>query len=106
MDVHATPGSYCDGDYNLNINQQKIVGTAQRVLIKRGGGQIVLSQACILLDANLEHIVEPVNFYNQICGNPTVVEPYVHTLLSEHVTPLPNVDSLFQQLSQAFIKHA
>jgi len=105
VDVHATPGSYCDGDYNLNINKQKIVGTAQRVLLKRGGGQIVLSQACILLDADLEYIVEPVNFYNQICGNPTVVEPHVHTLLSEHVMPMPNVDSLFQQLSQAFIKH-
>ncbi|WP_373960147.1 biotin/lipoate A/B protein ligase family protein [Vibrio gigantis] len=106
VDVHATPGSYCDGDYNLNINKQKIVGTAQRVLLKRGGGQIVLSQACILLDADLEHIVAPVNFYNQVCGNPTVVDAHVHTLLSKHVKPLPNVDSLFQQLSQAFIKYA
>ncbi|TCN76519.1 hypothetical protein EDB62_109142 [Vibrio crassostreae] len=106
VDVHATPGSYCDGDYNLNINKQKIVGTAQRVLLKRGGGQIVLSQACILLDVDLENIVAPVNFYNQICDNLTVVDPHVHTPLSEHVTPLPNIDSLFQQLSQAFIKHA
>ncbi|MFA0373199.1 lipoate--protein ligase, partial [Vibrio sp. 10N.222.54.F6] len=29
-----------------------------------------------------------------------------HTPLSAHLTTLPNVDSLFQQLSQAFIKHA
>ena len=106
VDVHATPGSYCDGDYNLNINKQKIVGTAQRVLLKRGGGQIVLSQACILLDVDLENSVAPVNFYNQICGNPTVVDPHVHTLLSEHVKPLSSVDSLFQQLTQAFIKYA
>ena len=54
VDIHATPGSYCDGDYNLNINKQKVVGTAQRVLLKKGGGQIVLSQACILLDVDLE----------------------------------------------------
>ncbi|MEL7384364.1 MAG: lipoate--protein ligase, partial [Pseudomonadota bacterium] len=43
VDVHATPYSYCDGDYNLNIGGQKVVGTAQRVLLKKGGGQVVLS---------------------------------------------------------------
>ena len=82
------------------------MGTAQRVLLKQGGGQIVLSQACILLDVDLENIVAPVNFYNQICDNPTVVDAQVHTPLSAHLTSLPNVDSLFQRLSQAFIKHA
>ncbi|OZS45496.1 lipoate--protein ligase family protein [Photobacterium sanguinicancri] len=106
VDIHATPGSYCDGDYNLNINKQKVVGTAQRVLLKKGGGQIVLSQACILLDVDLEDIVAPVNFYNQVCGNSTVIDAQVHTPLYAHLTTLPSVDSLFQQLSQAFIKHA
>lgn len=104
--IHATPGSYCDGDYNLNIDKQKIVGTAQRVLLKQGGGQIVLSQACILLDVDLESIVAPVNFYNQLCGNSTVVDAKVHTPLYSHLLTPPNVDSLFQQLSQAFIKYA
>ena len=82
------------------------MGTAQRVLLKQGGGQIVLSQACILLDVDLENIVAPVNFYNQICDNPTVVDAQVHTPLSAHLATLPNVDSLFQRLSQAFIKYA
>lgn len=36
---HETPGSYCDGKYNLNINGQKVVGTAQRVVLKKGGGE-------------------------------------------------------------------
>ncbi|MEZ8092515.1 lipoate--protein ligase family protein [Photobacterium swingsii] len=106
VDIHATPGSYCDGDYNLNINKQKVVGTAQRVLLKKGGGQIVLSQACILLDVDLEDIVTPVNFYNQVCGNSTVIDAKVHTPLYAHLPTLPSVDSLFQQLSQAFIRHA
>ncbi|MEG3693977.1 lipoate--protein ligase, partial [Vibrio coralliirubri] len=47
----------------------------------------------------------PVNFYNKICDNPTVVDAQVHTLLSAHLTTLPNADSLFQRLSQAFIKY-
>ncbi len=45
VDVHDTPGSYCDGKYNLNINGQKVVGTAQRVVLKKSGGKVVLAQA-------------------------------------------------------------
>ena len=53
-DIHATAYAYCDGDYNLNINGQKIVGTAQRVLTAPGGRRIVLAHACLLIDDVLE----------------------------------------------------
>ncbi|WP_182010882.1 lipoyl protein ligase domain-containing protein [Vibrio sp. B1FLJ16] len=106
VDVHATPNSYCDGDYNLNIGGQKIVGTAQRVLLKKGGGKVVLSQACILIDADVDKIVEPVHLCNQLCGHSDDIRGDVHTPLFDHISERPAIDSLFQQLSSAFLKHA
>lgn len=105
VDVHATANSYCDGDYNLNIAGQKIVGTAQRVLLKKGGGRVVLSQACIIIDADVNKIVEPVITCNQICHNPAHIEAAVHTSLFDHITERPSVDELFQSLTEAFLSH-
>lgn len=106
VDVNATPNSYCDGDYNLNINGQKVVGTAQRVLLKSCGGQVVLSQACILIDADVEKIVEPVKLCNQMCGHDDHIRGDVHTPLFTHIKERPSVDTLFQKLTQAFLDHA
>ena len=39
-ETHATEFSYCDGDFNININGRKIVGTAQRIILKKGGGKL------------------------------------------------------------------
>ncbi|WP_087021847.1 lipoate--protein ligase family protein [Thaumasiovibrio subtropicus] len=104
-DIHATPGSYCDGDYNLNINGKKIVGTAQRVLLKKEGGRVVLSQACILIDADMDDIVAPVNLCNLHCGHPETIKADVHTALLEHVESKPTTDSLFQALTEAFLNN-
>ncbi|MGR4989082.1 lipoate--protein ligase family protein [Vibrio rotiferianus] len=106
VDVHATPHSYCDGEYNLNINKQKVVGTAQRVLLKKGGGQVVLSQACILIDADVEKIVEPVKLCNRLCGHNDNILGNVHTPLFDHIEQKPSVDTLFQSLTQAFLDYA
>ncbi len=106
VEVHATPYSYCDGEYNLNIAGQKIVGTAQRVLLKKGGGKIVLSQACILIDVDVEKIVEPVRLCNQLCGHSDDIRGNVHTPLFDHITERPATDSLFQHLTSAFLEYA
>ena len=101
--VHATPYSYCDGDYNVNINDKKIVGTAQRVILKSGGDKIVLAQACILIDADMTQLVSPVNQCYQDCGHEERVKADVHTCLFEHLTEKPSIDELYQALTQAFI---
>lgn len=101
--AHATDFSYCDGDYNLNIKGKKIVGTAQRVIIKKGGGKIVLAQAFILIDVLLEEIIKPVNLCCQLSDKTDRVKAQVHTALFEHITERPNIDKLYQQLTQAFI---
>jgi len=103
VDVHATPHSYCDGDYNLNINQQKVVGTAQRVILKPGGGKIVLAQACILIDGDMEYLVQPVNKCNELCGYEERVKAEVHTCLNQHLDAPLETDELFNRLVQAFI---
>ncbi|ANU38929.1 lipoate--protein ligase [Vibrio scophthalmi] len=103
VEVHDTQGSYCDGQYNLNIAGQKVVGTAQRVLLKKGGGQVILSQACIIIDADVDQIVEPVILCNHICQHDTQIKASVHTPLYDHITERPSVDQLFQRLTSAFL---
>lgn len=102
--AHATEFSYCDGDYNLNINGKKIVGTAQRVILKKGGGKIVLAQAFILIDALLEELIQPVNLCYEICDKAERVQAKVHTCLFEHINTQPDIDTIYQKITQAFIK--
>lgn len=101
--VHATAHSYCDGDYNLNINGRKVVGTAQRVVLKHGGGSIVLVQACILIDAIMEALIKPVNLCYQHNDNNEVIKAQVHTCLFEHIEDRPTTEQLYQSLMSAFL---
>ena len=103
-EAHATEFSYCDGDYNLNINGKKIVGTAQRVILKKGGGKVVLSQAFILIDALLDELIKPVNLCYEICDKTERVKAQVHTCLFEHITERPTLDEIYQKITQEFIK--
>ncbi|WP_022943152.1 lipoate--protein ligase family protein [Psychromonas hadalis] len=102
-ETHSTEFSYCDGDFNININGRKIVGTAQRIILKKGGGKIVLAQACILVDAVLEEIIKPINLCYQLCDKKHRVKAQAHTTLFEHINTRPSVDTLYRQLTQAFI---
>jgi len=101
--AHATEFSYCDGDYNLNINGKKAVGTAQRVIIKKGGGKIVLAQAFILIDVLLAELIKPVNLCYELYQVNEKVQAQVHTALFEHTDEQPSIERLYQQLTQAFI---
>lgn len=104
--AHATEFSYCDGDYNININGKKIVGTAQRVILKKGGGKIVLAQAFILIDVLLDELIKPVNLCYQLSNKAERVKAAVHTTLFEHIIERPTIDQLYQQLTQAFVDSA
>ncbi|MBU2972369.1 lipoate--protein ligase [Pseudoalteromonas sp. C2R02] len=104
-EAHATEFSYCDGDYNLNINGKKIVGTAQRVILKKGGGKVVLSQAFILIDALLDELIKPVNLCYEICEKTERVKAQVHTCLFKHINERPTLDEIYQKITQEFIKH-
>lgn len=103
VDCHATPGSYCDGDYNLNIAGKKVVGTAQRVVLKQGGGKVVLAQACILIDVNPEQLVAPVNLCYLQHQQQEQVRAEAHTCLFAHSEQRPNINDLYQILLQCFV---
>jgi lipoate-protein ligase A len=103
-DAHATPNSFCDGDYNLNIAGRKIVGTAQRVLSVRKGRKLVLAQACLLIDDDMERLVKPVNLVNKLHDYEQNILPSVHTCLAEHIADVPKTDALYSALFQAFVK--
>ncbi len=102
--VHATPYSYCDGAYNININGKKVVGTAQRVLHKQGGGKLVLAQACIILHEDLSRVVQPVNLINELHHIPDRVKAEAHTCLTHHINFIPTYDEIFNRIIEAFIK--
>jgi len=101
--AHSTEFSYCNGDYNLNINGKKIVGTAQRIILKKDGSKIVLAQAFILIDTLLENIIKPVNLCYQLSDKTERVKAEVHTTLFDHITERPTIDEIYKQLTQAFI---
>ncbi|WP_260260722.1 lipoate--protein ligase family protein [Vibrio intestinalis] len=103
VDVHVTEGSYCDGDYNLNIEGRKVVGTAQRVLLKKEGGKVVLSQACIIIRGDSNKLVEPVRLCNQLSNQPNDIRAEVHTALAEHIDLSLTTDGLYQAITQAFL---
>lgn len=46
--IGACPGSFCDGDHNLLLKSQKLVGTAQRWAIASDGSAICLHHCVIL----------------------------------------------------------
>ena len=92
---HATPGSYCDGDFNINISGQKLIGTAQRVVLNGAGGYIVLAQAFILVDADIRALCNTVNLCYEHIEWPERILESAHTCLAKHLT---TSDSLMNDL--------
>ncbi|ADZ92639.1 lipoate--protein ligase family protein [Marinomonas mediterranea] len=101
---HATPHSYCDGDYNMNINGQKIVGTAQRVITGKER-KVILAQACILVDVSLEQLVHPVNLFNQFNQMNDRIKADAHTCIADQLETVPAIDTLYRGLIQAFVQN-
>lgn len=81
-----TPGSYCDGRYNLNIDGLKITGTAQKLMMSppnaRGVKQGVLAQAMLMVEADAAEGTDWVNRFYQLAGNKRQFDPGVATSLA------------------------
>lgn len=76
----ATPGSFCDGAYNLAVEGRKIVGTAQRWRAGAGGRR-ALAHALILFDPPLDEGVAAVDaLHRDLDLGPVLRE--VHTTIS------------------------
>ena len=78
LGLNATTGSqaraFCDGDYNILIGEQKLVGTAQRW--KRVADQsstAVLSQAAILVAIDTNELCGVINEFYEVAGLKKIV---------------------------------
>jgi len=67
----SVPGSFCDGRFNLVVDNKKIAGTAQawRGSVADGDGH-VLAQAALLVDIDVRRIVALVNYFYRLAGSP------------------------------------
>jgi lipoate-protein ligase A len=85
-----TPGSYCDGRYNLNIGGLKITGTAQKIMVsptnKKGIKQGVLAQAMLMVEADAVAGTYWVNQFYTRAGNNRQFDPLVATSI-KHLLP-------------------
>lgn len=80
MTAGPTPGSFCDGDWNLSIAGKKVVGTAQRWRPIGAGRSRVLAHALILAGGGIKARVEAVSAFNRaICLGPVLAK--AHTTL-------------------------
>ena len=77
----AVSGSFCDGDYNLEIEGRKIVGTAQR-----WRGDSVLCHALVLIDIDLKAAVLAAQRLSDGLGLGDEYKINVHTQLAEHIS--------------------
>ncbi|MDV7143781.1 hypothetical protein R3X27_13930 [Tropicimonas sp. TH_r6] len=77
----ATPGSFCDGTWNLSLEGRKFVGTAQRWRSRGGGRSRMLAHALILVEGEIAPGAGAVDAFHEDLGLDPV-RSEVHTTLS------------------------
>lgn len=101
LETGATPGSFCDGDWNLSINGRKLVGTAQRRRPLGHGNIRVLAHALILIQGDTRPSALAVDALHQDLGLDGI-DTTVHTTLAESMgVPTLNHSYIAEQLAIA-----
>lgn len=97
----ATPGSFCDGDWNLSIGGKKVIGTAQRWRPDASKGPRVLAHALILTKETFQQGTDAVSEYHRHLGL-SEVNRAAHTSLAAatDITELP-ADALYDAAMRA-----
>ncbi|MBQ4811842.1 hypothetical protein A7985_13890 [Pseudoalteromonas luteoviolacea] len=85
-----TPGAYCDGRFNLNIESLKVTGTAQRITLSpsnsHGLHRGVLAQAMIMVEADPQHTTAIVNQFYKLSGADNLYDPAASTSVDRHLS--------------------
>lgn len=86
----ALPGSYCDGTYNILVNDKKLVGTAQAwrgglAGVKSSRPGYILAHACMVVDVDMVAAAERINRFYELAGNDYRVNFETTTTLRELV---------------------
>lgn len=81
----SVPCCFCDGEYNIVVGDQKIMGTAQRWTRVQTPTtrQIVFVHALILLDADIESSVGAINQLHMACGIDQNIKSSAHINLRD-----------------------
>ncbi len=77
-------GAFCDGQYNVTVNNKKIAGTAQRwknVISKPANDVAILVQAAILIDGPFSQLWQISNEFYQRCQIDYYIEEDKHIAL-------------------------
>lgn len=59
-------GAFCDGEYNLVINDRKIGGTAQRIKKRRNGEKVFLAHMSLLIGGDVNKIIQLISNYYDV----------------------------------------
>ncbi|GLZ86604.1 hypothetical protein Pres01_26550 [Metapseudomonas resinovorans] len=79
-------GAFCDGRYNVTLEERKLVGTAQRWRRRRDDHRhVVLAHAAVLMENQRESMVEVVNAFYQGCEMENRCRASSHIALDECV---------------------
>ena len=79
-------GAFCDGRYNVTLEQRKLVGTAQRWRRRPSDGRhVCLAHAAVLLENQRQSMVEVVNSFYSHCQLPDRCRVDSHVALDELV---------------------
>ncbi len=102
-----TPGSYCDGRFNLNIEGLKITGTAQRMMLATGNQDLIshgiLAQAMLMVEADAAADTEIVNQFYRLAGMDRQFAPDVATSLNQLDIPNHSDTTLTQLIRTKLI---
>jgi len=98
--VGEIDGAFCDGRFNVNLDDRKMVGTAQRWRQSQGGQRPVgLVHGAMLMDDEREAMVAAVNRFNEACDLEQRVRAQSHIALHEKFNApqaLARLDELFR----------
>ncbi|MCZ6829033.1 MAG: hypothetical protein O7F73_05510 [Gammaproteobacteria bacterium] len=84
VETGEVPGSFCDGKFNLQVDNRKLVGTSQRWKGNPAlAGSVILSHACLLVDLDLLEATARINQFYRLCGYAQQFDPFACATLRE-----------------------
>lgn len=82
--IGDVPGSFCDGRFNVTLQQRKLAGTAQRWRRRPADGRlVVLAHAAVLMENQRHLMVELVNDFYRLCQIEQTCRADSHIALDE-----------------------
>ncbi len=79
------PGAFCDGRFNLTLEDRKLAGTAQRWRRRADGRPVVLAHAALLIEDWREPMAEVVNRFYHACASDLRCQADRHLALAERL---------------------